>query len=54
MKYITGDIGYQVRESVKLARIKVKARQENVSGVMLPMFDQMTDGQSGILLKRQI
>ncbi|KAI9500147.1 H(+)-transporting V1 sector ATPase subunit D [Coemansia spiralis] len=36
--YITGDISYQVRESAKSATFKVSAKQENVSGVILPMF----------------
>ncbi len=38
--YATGDnIGYQVQESVKNARFKVRAKQENVSGVYLPQFE---------------
>ncbi|KAJ1667082.1 H(+)-transporting V1 sector ATPase subunit D [Coemansia sp. RSA 1813] len=37
--YITGDISYQVRESAKSATFKVSAKQENVSGVMLPAFE---------------
>ncbi|KAJ2517793.1 H(+)-transporting V1 sector ATPase subunit D [Coemansia sp. RSA 1939] len=37
--YITGDISYQVRESAKSATFKVGAKQENVSGVMLPAFE---------------
>jgi V-type H+-transporting ATPase subunit D len=38
--YATGDnIGYQVQESVKNARFKVRAKQENVSGVYLPTFE---------------
>jgi hypothetical protein len=38
---------YQVRESVKTAQTKVKAKQENVSGVLLPTFEMYTDGQNG-------
>ncbi|CDR47088.1 CYFA0S28e00518g1_1 [Cyberlindnera fabianii] len=42
--YATGDnIGYQVQESVKNARFKVRARQENVSGVYLPQFEKYID-----------
>jgi V-type H+-transporting ATPase subunit D len=42
--YITGDISFQLRESVKNAQIKVKAKLENVSGVQLPAFDMIVDG----------
>jgi V-type H+-transporting ATPase subunit D len=37
--YTTGDIGYQVQESVRQASYTVKAKQENVSGVVLPAFE---------------
>lgn len=37
--YATGDISYLVQEQAKTATFKVKAKQENVSGVMLPAFD---------------
>jgi len=37
--YATGDISYLVQEQAKTATFRVKARQENVSGVMLPAFD---------------
>ncbi|ODV95846.1 hypothetical protein PACTADRAFT_2153 [Pachysolen tannophilus NRRL Y-2460] len=38
--YATGsNINYQVQESVKQPRFKVRARQENVSGVYLPQFE---------------
>ncbi|KAJ2493197.1 H(+)-transporting V1 sector ATPase subunit D [Coemansia sp. RSA 2050] len=40
--YITGDIGYQVRESAKSATFRVTAKQENVSGVLLPAFERDT------------
>lgn len=44
VQYATGDnIGYQVQESVKNARFKVRARQENVSGVYLPQFEKYVD-----------
>ena len=34
--YTTGDIGYAVRENAKRATFKVRSRQENISGVVLP------------------
>ena len=37
--YATGDISYLVQEQAKTASFRVKARQENVSGVVLPAFD---------------
>jgi hypothetical protein len=48
--YITGDIGYQVQESVKNAQFRVRAKQENVSGVMLPVFESYQEGANGMLL----
>jgi V-type H+-transporting ATPase subunit D len=48
VKYSTGDIGFQIRESAKIASLKVKAKQENVSGVMLPAFDMVVDGGNGL------
>lgn len=50
VNYITGDIGYQVRENVKTASLRVKAVQENVSGVMLPVFEAVRDGQNAFEL----
>lgn len=50
VKYSTGDISHQIRENAKLAQIKVKARQENVSGVQLPVFDMIVDGQNAFEL----
>ena len=42
--YATGDnISYQVQESVSTARFKIRARQENVSGVILPQFESYID-----------
>ena len=38
---------FQIRENAKIASLKVKAKQENVSGVQLPSFDMITDGGSG-------
>lgn len=47
VSYATGDnIAYQVQESVNTARIRVRARQENVSGVYLPQFEAFYDEQS--------
>lgn len=37
--YATGDIAYLVQEQAKSASFKVKAKQENVSGVVLPAFE---------------
>ncbi|KAJ3857013.1 ATP synthase subunit D-domain-containing protein [Lentinula lateritia] len=37
--YATGDIAYLVQEQAKSAAFRVKARQENVSGVVLPAFE---------------
>ncbi|KAL1947800.1 hypothetical protein VTO73DRAFT_13524 [Trametes versicolor] len=37
--YATGDISYLVQEQAKSASFKVKARQDNVSGVILPAFE---------------
>ncbi|KAJ3116301.1 H(+)-transporting V1 sector ATPase subunit D [Phlyctochytrium bullatum] len=50
VKYSTGDIGYQIRENVKTAQLKVRANQENVSGVQLPTFDMYVDGQNAFEL----
>jgi len=36
---VGGDIGYQIQESVKNARFRIKTKQENVSGVFLPQFE---------------
>jgi len=43
--YATGDISYLVQEQAKNASFKVKAKQENVSGVVLPTFE--TDRTAG-------
>lgn len=36
---IGGEIGFQVQESVKQARFRLKTKQENVSGVLIPAFE---------------
>lgn len=35
---------FQVRESVQSAQLKIRAKQENVSGVMIPNFEHYADG----------
>ncbi|KAJ3895701.1 ATP synthase subunit D-domain-containing protein [Lentinula edodes] len=37
--YATGDIAYLVQEQAKSAAFRVKSKQENVSGVVLPAFE---------------
>lgn len=37
--YATGDIAYLVQEQAKMATFRVRAKQENVSGVVLPAFE---------------
>jgi V-type H+-transporting ATPase subunit D len=37
--YATGDISYLVQEQAKTATFRVKARQDNVSGVIIPAFE---------------
>jgi H(+)-transporting ATP synthase subunit D len=36
---VGGDIGFQVQESVKQAKFRIRTKQENVSGVFLPQFE---------------
>jgi hypothetical protein len=44
---VGGDIGYQVQESAKSARFRVRTKQENVSGVFLPAFESyITEGNN--------
>lgn len=43
--YATGDIAYLVQEQAKSASFRVRAKQENVSGVILPAFE--TDRSQG-------
>lgn len=40
---VGGDISYQVQESVKSAKFRVRTKQENVSGVFLPAFESVQD-----------
>lgn len=37
--YATGDISYLVQEQAKTSSFRVKAKQDNVSGVILPAFE---------------
>ncbi|EXJ78774.1 V-type proton ATPase subunit D [Capronia coronata CBS 617.96] len=39
---VGGDIQYQIQESVKTARFRIRTKQENVSGVYLPQFEGYT------------
>ncbi|TLD13268.1 uncharacterized protein PgNI_03265 [Pyricularia grisea] len=43
---VGGDIGYTVQESAKSARFRIRAKQENVSGVLLPAFESYVDDGS--------
>lgn len=44
---VGGDIGYQIQETAKQARFRVRTKQENVSGVFLPQFESYTtDGNN--------
>ncbi|KAI5288393.1 H(+)-transporting V1 sector ATPase subunit D [Ascosphaera aggregata] len=47
VSYAVGsDISFQVQESAKQARFRVRAKQENVSGVLLPAFESFTAEES--------
>ena len=43
---VGGDIGYQIQESAKNARFRVRTKQENVSGVFLPAFESYTKDEN--------
>lgn len=44
---VGGDIGYQVQESARSARFRIRTKQENVSGVLLPAFESyLTEGNN--------
>jgi V-type H+-transporting ATPase subunit D len=44
---VGGDIGYQVQESARQARFRLRTKQENVSGVFLPAFESyQTEGNN--------
>ena len=47
--YTAGDIAYLVQEQAKSASFRVKAKQENVSGVLLPTFEvDRADGNGAL------
>lgn len=52
--YATGDISYLVQEQAKLATFRVKAKQENVSGVVLPAFEVDRVPGSGMSTSRTV
>ena len=39
--YATGDISYQIQETITEATFRVQTKQENVSGVILPTFESV-------------
>lgn len=44
---VGGPIGYQVQEAARSARFRIRAKQENVSGVLLPAFESyLTEGNN--------
>jgi V-type H+-transporting ATPase subunit D len=46
--YATGDIGYQIQESVTEATFRVGTKQENVSGVIIPTYEPVkTTSEAG-------
>lgn len=49
--YATGDISYLVQEQAKSATFRVKAKQDNVSGVILPAFEVERVPGSGTYLQ---
>ncbi|KAI9155897.1 H(+)-transporting V1 sector ATPase subunit D [Blastocladiella emersonii ATCC 22665] len=42
--YATGDISFAVQSAVRQAQLRVRTKQENVSGVMLPAFELYSEG----------
>lgn len=45
------NLSYQIQESVKSAKFRVRTKQENVSGVLLPQFESFqTEGGSDFQL----
>lgn len=47
MDFNTFCYSYQIQEASKTAQLRVRAQQENVSGVMLPSFEMYTEGGNG-------
>lgn len=50
-KFHAGDFSFGVQESVKQAAVKVKVRVDNVAGVQLPVFDEISSDQPVMELK---
>ncbi|OMJ14264.1 V-type proton ATPase subunit D [Smittium culicis] len=48
--YTAGDIGFQVRENAKIASYKLISKQENVSGVLLPVFEKSVQSSNAFEL----
>ncbi|KAI9679251.1 MAG: V-type proton ATPase subunit D [Caeruleum heppii] len=40
---VGGTVAFQIQESVKTARFRLRTKQENVSGVFLPQFESYTE-----------
>lgn len=45
--YATGDISYQIQESITEATFRVDTKQENVSGTILPTFESVRTQAEG-------
>lgn len=45
-KFTMGDFNDMVLQRVAKSQIKVRARQDNVAGVKLPVFEHYIDGSS--------
>lgn len=44
---VGGNIGFQIQESARSARFRLRTKQENVSGVLLPAFESyLTEGNN--------
>ena len=52
--YAAGDVGYHVQESVKSARFRVKARQENVRFLVPLLFGLILVGFTYLLLRKSV
>ncbi|ORZ31323.1 vacuolar ATP synthase subunit D [Catenaria anguillulae PL171] len=48
--YATGDISFAVQSAVRQAQLRVRTKQENVSGTMLPMFELYSEGANAFEL----
>lgn len=53
VNFAAGDIGYAVKERMGHATLKVRARMENVSGVILPVFECVQETGSGAASQHQ-